>query len=107
MRMTILFLFIALQVSAQEVETELPVYGPAKSLMGIMRGWNPSRFYPLDSSFHQYMRKYDRDLLLTPWRLDSFLYWKGFVWVRHSDTTFLPFKKDAKINSRAFPDYRR
>jgi hypothetical protein len=80
------------QKHAGPILEEHPIYGPTSSLLGVMRRWNPSYFYPLDSSFHKYMNKYDRELLFDPARLDMYLKDRKFVWFRHSDTTFLPFK---------------
>jgi hypothetical protein len=75
------------------IDEEHAIYGPARSLIGVMRRWHPSYFYPLDSSFHKYINKYDRELLADPYRLDMYLKDRKFPWFRHSDTTFLPFKQ--------------
>jgi hypothetical protein len=58
-----------------------------------MRGWNPSRFYPIDTSFRKEISRYDRALLEDPYRLDQFLHRRQWVWVRHSDTLFMPYDR--------------
>ena len=88
--MKTLLLILLLQPITRAQREDRPVYGPAKSLIGVMRSWNPERFYPLHESMHTFINKYDRDLLNTPWRLDSFLRFRGHVWVRVNDTAFLP-----------------
>lgn len=97
MKNLILPLLILLTIAGKSQVTyprdgDLPVYGPAKSLIGVCRGYNPSYFYPLDSSFRPYIHKYDREILETPWRLDSVLRYYKFLWVRFPDTSFMPYK---------------
>lgn len=74
------------------VKEDWAIYGPSQSLIGIAKGWAPTYFYPLDTSFRKYILKYDRFILESPYHLDSFLKERKFVWVRHSDTMYLPYK---------------
>jgi hypothetical protein len=101
MKLLVILLCCTLTVHAQKqtgpIDEEHAIYGPARSLLGVMRRWNPSYFYPLDSSFHKYINKYDRELLADPYRLDMYLKDRKFVWFRHSDTTFLPFKPSSNV----------
>jgi hypothetical protein len=102
MRRVAIFLFwllvvifvIVLSASAQPVtrpnKEEWPIYGPSGSLIGVVRYWNPSYFYPIHYSYRKYINRYDRAILETPWKLDSLLKDKKFVWVRHADTLYLP-----------------
>lgn len=52
---------------------EYPVYGQYKSLIGVVRYWNPSYFYPIHASIRPYLHPKDTLTLYSAYSMDSLM----------------------------------
>lgn len=73
---------------------EWAVYGEGKSLIGVVRRWNPCVFYPLHPSLRPYISRYDRETLDDRERLMRILSDQKYQNLQISDTMYHLFKQN-------------
>lgn len=98
MKTVCLLMLLSLGVTAQTTKPypqDHAVYGSGKSLIGIIRYWNPSYFYPLHPAYYKFIHPLDKDFLCEPRRIDTLLYLR-YGPVKRTDTLYQPFKLNEK-----------
>jgi hypothetical protein len=71
---------------------EYPIYAQRGSLVGVARGWAPSRFYPIHPALRAYTNPLDTLVLYSGKRMDSLMrVYKIDRW-HMTDTFYLPYK---------------